>query len=229
MTDPDERTRSTISRRRALQVLAAGAGAAATLPALSCRPGDEAERSGSRPDGDRAAPAGGPAGTSTDPDLINPVKPWGGTLTEEEMRTAAALCDVIIPADDHSPSASAVGAHEFIDEWVSAPYEANQNDRVVIRGGLAWLNVESVRRFGSEFALLDATQRYEICADIHYVPDAAAEYRSAARFFDKMRDLTATAFYTTEEGMADLQYIGNIALDRFDGPPPEVLERLGLP
>jgi hypothetical protein len=219
--------RRDISRRRALQVLAAGTGAAAALPVLSCEPAEEASRLGAGPD--PTEPLAGPAGTPTDPDLTNPVKPWSGTLSEEEMRTVAALCDVIIPADDHSPSASAVGAHEFIDEWVSAPYERNQNDKTVIRGGLAWLNVESMRRFGSEFAALDERQQDAICADIHYVPEAAPEYRSAARFFDKMRDLTATAFYTTEEGMADLQYIGNTALDRFDGPPPEVLEKLGLP
>jgi hypothetical protein len=49
-----------------------------------------------------------------------------------------------------------------------------------------------------------------------------------ARFFDMVRDLTATGFYTTVEGMRDIGYVGNTPLDRFDGPPPEVLRRLGL-
>jgi len=43
-----------------------------------------------------------------------------------------------------------------------------------------------------------------------------------------MRDLTATGFYTTKEGMKDLQYIGNTPLLAFKGPPKEVLEHLKL-
>lgn len=43
-----------------------------------------------------------------------------------------------------------------------------------------------------------------------------------------MRNLTATAFYTTDEGMKDIGYIGNMALPKWDPPPPAVLEHLGL-
>jgi len=55
-----------------------------------------------------------------------------------------------------------------------------------------------------------------------------SEFKAAARFFDLVRDLTATAFYTTPEGMKDIGYIGNVALPRFDPPPKEILEKLGL-
>ena len=47
-------------------------------------------------------------------------------------------------------------------------------------------------------------------------------------FFDKVRDLTSTAFWTTDEGMADLGFVGNRPMASFEGPPPEVLRRLGL-
>ena len=43
-----------------------------------------------------------------------------------------------------------------------------------------------------------------------------------------MRDLTASAFYTSAAGMKDLQYIGNVPLAKWDGPPAEVLRKLGL-
>jgi len=240
-TDAADNAGNTVSRRAALKVLAAGAGAAAALPVLACAP-DEVAPSGDPSPAEGPPPttpaaripqtatdwAEGPTGTLTDPDLVNPVKPWGGTLTDEEMRTLASLCDVIIPEDEHSPSASAVGAHEFIDEWVSAPYDFGRNDQVLVRGGLVWLDVESERRFDREFVDLSADEKHQICDDIHYLPEAASEFRAAARFFDKVRDLTATAFYTTEEGMADIQYVGNVASATFEGPPPEVLERLGL-
>src|SRR5690606_19234849 len=62
------------------------------------------------------------AGYGKDPDLMNPAVPWPRTLTDRELETAAALADMIIPADAHSPAASAVGVPDFVDEWVSAPY-----------------------------------------------------------------------------------------------------------
>ena len=211
-----------LSRRAALKLLAAGAAGAAALPALGCAdPEPEAGPAGST----STALA---AGTPTDPDLLNPVVAWDGVLTQDELETLAALCDVILPADDRSPSASQLGTHEFIDEWVSAPYEATRNDLVVVRGGLVWLDAESQRRWGRGFADLTLDEQHQICDDICHRPDAAPEFTSAARFFDKVRDLTSTAFWTTEEGMADLGYIGNVPLPSWDGPPREVLERLDL-
>jgi hypothetical protein len=60
------------------------------------------------------------------------------------------------------------------------------------------------------------------------LPDAAPGFEAAARFFDKVRDLTSTAFWTTDDGMRDLQYVGNVPLPRWDPPPPEVLRHIGL-
>jgi hypothetical protein len=40
--------------------------------------------------------------------------------------------------------------------------------------------------------------------------------------------VTTGGFYTTPEGTKDIGYVGNVALTRFDGPPPEVLQRLGI-
>jgi hypothetical protein len=166
--------------------------------------------------------------TLTDPDLLNPGKLWDRVLTKGELRAIAALCDVIIPADGKSPAASQVGLPDFIDEWVSAPYPAQQADGKKIREGIAWLNMESNRRFQHDFADLSGEQKIKICDDICHAPKAAPEFQSAASFFARMRDLTATGFYTTPEGMKDLEYRGNTALTAFDGPPPEVLKKLGL-
>ena len=58
---------------------------------------------------------------------------------------------------------------------------------------------------------------------------AATERRDAARFFALYRDLTAGAFYSSPAGRKDLRYIGNVPLASFDGPPPALLETLGLP
>jgi hypothetical protein len=173
-------------------------------------------------------PTVGPRGTPSDPDLLRPRKDWPRKLSAGELTTLTALVDVIIPADAKSPSASAVGVPAWIDEYVSYPAEAQQRDLVRVRGGLAWLAAESQRRFGATFTRLTAAQKAAICDDICYLPEAKPEFRAAARFFDLVRDLAAVGFYTTDAGMKDLGYVGNVAMLKFDGPPPEVLRHLGL-
>lgn len=150
----------------------------------------------------------------------------------------AALCDVIIPADEESPSASAVGVPDFIDEWISAPYgdpayPAADDwpfafDRELILWGIAWLDEESERRYGRPFAALAGGEMSAICDDIYFLPETPRRFARAAVFFSRFRDLTAGGFYTTPEGRRDLKYVGNVPLARFDGPPPEVLRKAGL-
>src|SRR5262245_52141842 len=171
------------------------------------------------------------AGYGVDPDLMREYKPgdlWPLTFTKEQQRTVAALCDVIMPADAKSPSASSVGVPDFIDEWISAPYPEQQADRKIILEGLAWLEAESKKRFKKAFADLTEKQQRKICDDICHVPKAKLKFAAAAHFFAKFRNLTAGGFYTTPQGWADLQFIGNVALTRFDCPPPEVLKHLKL-
>lgn len=176
-----------------------------------------------------AAPA--TKGYGTDPDLTKSYQPgdfWPLTLTEAQRHTVAALCDVIIPADEKSPSASAVGVHDFIDEWISAPYEANRRDRELILDGLKWIEEESQKRFGQTFVNAIGRQRSAICDDLCYEPEAKPEFKKAAQFFARFRDLTAGGFYTTPEGMKDVGYIGNVPLASFDGPPAGLIKKLGL-
>jgi len=216
---PNEPTR--MARRTAVKLIAAVAAAPAALAA--CQPTAS----------DPAAPLSATknplaAGTASDPDLIAPVVPWERSLTQDELATLASLCDMIVPADDRSPAASALGAPEFVDEWVSAPYDRMRRDKVLVRGGLVWLDGESTRRFEARFRDLSDAQRTAICDDICYGPEAAPELQAASRFFDKVRDLTASAFYTTPEGMKDLGYVGNVPLARWDPPPPAALRHVGL-
>ena len=44
-----------------------------------------------------------------DPDRMNPVVPWARTMTDGQLKTASALADLILPEDERSPAASAVG------------------------------------------------------------------------------------------------------------------------
>jgi Gluconate 2-dehydrogenase subunit 3 len=171
-------------------------------------------------------------GYGTDPNLLTVYRPgdlWPLTLTPDQRRLAGILADIIIPADESSPSASAVGVVEFIDEWVSAPYPRHQRDRGIVLNGFRWLDDEAARRFGRAFAELRPTEQHALCDEICDLSRAANARRDAARFFALYRDLTAGGFYSTPVGRKDLGYIGNVPQARFDGPPPELLRKLNLP
>jgi hypothetical protein len=170
-------------------------------------------------------------GYGTDPKLMDAYKVgelWPLTFTPKQRRTATALSDLIIPADDTSPSASAVGVVDFLDEWISAPYKQQQQDSKTILEGFSWLDRESGKRFSEPFAALKAAQQRAICDDICYAAKAKPRFAEAAKFFARYRDLTAGGFYTTPAGRKDLQYIGNTPLTSFEGPPLEVLKKAGL-
>jgi gluconate 2-dehydrogenase gamma chain len=195
---------SNIPRRDALKAMMAAAAlpmlpesAAAGAPARAPLPVMEGGEEGAPPKA-----LTGPRGTPSDPVLINAKATWKKVLTKQELVTLVALCDMIIPADDHGPAASTVHAHDYLNEWASAP--DNSRGLVQVRGGLLWIDRESQQRFGVAFHAATAAQRTQICDDICYLPNAKPGFQAAARFFDTIRDVTATGYYTTKEGMKDV-------------------------
>ena len=216
-----------VGRRDALKVMAA----AAVVPMLP-----DAAAAASAPvrreplplldEQQRPVKRKGPRGTPSDPVLQVAKADWPMKLSLRELTTLGVLCDMIIPADDKSPSASAVGAPGYINEWASRP--GGDASLVSVRGGLAWLDRESQSRFGTRFHLATTAQRTQICDEICYLPKAKPEHQFAAQFFDTIRDQTATAFYTTPSGWKDLGYIGNVAIPKFEGPNAAVRKQIGL-
>lgn len=170
------------------------------------------------------------AGYGKDPNLLKVHQIgelWPLTLSESQRATATVLSDLIVPADDQSPAASKVGVVDFIDEWISAPYPDNQRDKPVVLEGLAWLDTESQRHFKNNFSALTEKERIAIVDDIS-AAKPASQFAQAATFFARYRALTAGGYYTTPVGMKDLRYVGNVAMTTFEGPPPELMKRLGL-
>ncbi len=211
--------------------------AAAAVPALDHMTLEAAEAGPDRP-----------AGYGPDPDRQRTYKPgdlWPLTFTPVQLRTAAALGDTIMPADETSPAASAVGVPEFIDEWISSPYPLQSHDlhafrrppragpdtasdRAMVLGLLDWMEAEARHRFGSAFAELGAERRNELCDAVCDAARARPEHRALVPSFKRFRDLTTGGYFTTPEGMKAIGYQGNVALATFDGPPPAVLRQLGL-
>lgn len=167
-------------------------------------------------------------GYGTDPDLLNPSAPWPKTLTADQLNMVAHLSDIICPADDGGPSATAVGVPDVIDEWVSAPYPSQQSDRVLILNGLEWLNEESDRRYGNNFMNASEGEQLQIIDDIAYEAQLEVpEFEHAAIFFAKLRTLVLGAYFTSPAGMEDIGYMGNVPiLGDYPGPSEEAKAHL---
>jgi len=151
-------------------------------------------------------------------------------FTAHEWRTIHVLCDLIIPADERSGSATQAGVPAYIDEVMVDRETRADGPRFVaqIHGGLAWLDRESRRRFASDFASSKLEQQKEILDLIAWPKKADPRYSHAVAFFNRFRDLVASGFYTSKIGIEDLGYKGNKFVNHWDGCPPEVLAVLGL-
>lgn len=147
----------------------------------------------------------------------------GQFFTEEEMATIAALSDIIIPRDAVSGSATDAKVPDFIEFIVKEKTEF----QTPMRGGLRWLNLQSVKLFEKPFTGITPQQQLTIVDAIAYPNKAKPEMKQGVSFFSLMRNLTATGFYTSEIGVKDIGYMGNRP-NQWNGVPPDVLKQYGL-
>ncbi|HET7083181.1 MAG TPA: gluconate 2-dehydrogenase subunit 3 family protein [Rhizomicrobium sp.] len=166
-------------------------------------------------------------GYGSDPNLVKPSVPWPLSLTDDQRALLRIAADLILPADAHSPSAGSLPVDAFIDEWVSAPYQQQQRDRVTILSGLAWLDAESGARFNHGFAQASDAERRSIFDSIAFRAKVKPGYERPAFFFARLRGLVLGGFYSLPEGMKDIGYIGNAPMTgAYPGPTPEALAHL---
>lgn len=147
--------------------------------------------------------------------------------TAHEWATVRVLADIIIPKDEHSGSATDAKAPEFMD-FMLAEKDATENNKVQMRGGLAWLDSEMKHRYGKDFVSSTDAQRRELLDLIAYPKKATPEMRRGATFFDRFRNSVAGAFYSSPMGWADVKYMGNVFNPNWQGCPPEATKKLGV-
>ena len=165
-----------------------------------------------------------------DPDFSKPyVSPWEKVMTADELKTTSVLADIILPKDANGPAASEVGIADFINEWISAPYDEHHEAGETIRGGLGWLNTESFRRFEKGFTKLTIGQQIQIVDDICDDSKAKPQHKTGSRFFKKFRSLAVGGYYSHSATWKGLGYIGNVSMaGAFPGVPDEIIKKLGL-
>jgi gluconate 2-dehydrogenase subunit 3-like protein len=193
-----------MSRRRALTLLTAGPVAAFTwTPAEAGQAHEHAAQA-------RAA---------------TPTAPYKRRFfTAHEYATVGVLVDLIIPRDGRSGSATDAGVPEFMDfMMVDQPRR-----QVAMRGGLALIDKLSQDRFGRRFVSGTDPERRSLLDEIAYTSNADPGLAHAIAFFSSFRDLTATGFFTSRMGVADLQYRGNVIVDEWTGCPEAALKKLGV-
>lgn len=145
-------------------------------------------------------------------------------FTANEWRTVTVLVDEVIPKDERSGSATDAGVPEFMDfMMVDRPEYQTQ-----MRVGLQWIDLESRQRFGTTFAACAPHQRAVLLNDIAWPARTPLGMEHAASFFSAFRDLTASGFWTSRMGVADLRYMGNEVMPDWRGCPPPVLAKLGV-
>jgi len=144
-------------------------------------------------------------------------------FTPEEMATITVLGDIIIPKDDVSGSASNAKVPDFIEFIVKDKPE----HQVPMRGGLRWLDMQCLHRYKNSFAACNNQQQLEMVDAIAYPKKAKPEMKPGVAFFNLMRNLTATGFYTSEIGGKDVGYMGNVP-NQWNGVPADVLKQYNL-
>jgi gluconate 2-dehydrogenase gamma chain len=144
-------------------------------------------------------------------------------FTPHELRTVTILSDIILPADAKSGSASQAGVPAFI-EFMMKDMPQQQTP---MRGGLMWLDAQCRKRYQKRFVECTRAQQIEVVDDIAYPQQAKAEMQQGVAFFNMMRNLVMTGFYTTAMGFKDLGYIGNQP-NTWAGVPEAVYKKFGF-
>ena len=145
-------------------------------------------------------------------------------FTAHEYATVGILVDLIIPKDERSGSATEAGVPQFMDfMMVDQPRR-----QIAMRGGLALVDRLTVDRVGKAFAGASDAQRRDVLDQIAYTSNPDRRLSQAIAFFSSFRDLTASGFWTTKMGIADLQYQGNIYVNEWNGCPSRALDTLGV-
>jgi hypothetical protein len=145
-------------------------------------------------------------------------------FTAHEWATVGMLVNYIIPRDEKSGSATDAGVPEFMDfMMVDQPTR-----QTAMRGGLAWIDRECLKRFDKLFVTATDAERRAVLDDIAWPRRARPEMQAGVTFFNSFRDLTASGFFTSRIGMRDLGFMGNTVVREWKGCPDEAVKKLGL-
>ncbi|MGZ0017749.1 gluconate 2-dehydrogenase subunit 3 family protein [Yeosuana sp. AK3] len=140
----------------------------------------------------------------------------------QELQTIKTLSNLILPPNEQGTIEQA-GVVEFIEFMAKDVPEF----QVKIRGGLMWMNGYCNTHYQATFVNSTEVQQKELLDKIAF-PDMEVEVQvQEVQFFSLMRNLVLTGYFTSEVGIKELDYKGNIP-NVWDGVPQDVLEAHGM-
>jgi hypothetical protein len=194
-------------RRGFLQALAAGAGAGLVLPG----PGE-------------SQAAHHPASAAPEAPPASPAAPF---LDPHQLETLASLAEAIVPGS------TAAGVAPFVDRLLAE--DAPESQRAFL-AALGAFQAESASRYGRPWLGLGPEQRAELLAAAsagppsreprHWtpgqpvlVPEPEPLPPTLRDRFDLLKERIAAAYYSSEAGMKELGWTGNLIHQAFPGCP----------
>jgi hypothetical protein len=187
-------------RRQVLQALAGSVGAGLATPSLA---------RGEAPHVHEAVPSPAQA-----PQLAAPA----GFLDANQLETLASLAEAIVPGS------SEAGVAAFVDQLLAADTRERQRDFLAALGAL---QAESLLRFGKPWLSLDAAQKTVLLTTLstgvkartprYWKPGEPVLVPAPEKLpptlrdrFDLLKERIATAYWSSEKGMKELGWTGQM-------------------
>lgn len=189
-----------LGRREAIQALVGGIGAGIAVPALA----------DSHPVRHHLADSASLA----EADAAASAADWKpSVLDAHQSETLASLGERIVPGSARA------NTHRFVDRLLSV--DKPENVRKFL-GSMGALEGEAIRRFGHPWKALAEPQQVELLTAASTgapgEPDASGERRPTLRdHFDNLKGWIAGAYYSSEIGMRELGWTGNVFYESFPG------------
>jgi hypothetical protein len=174
----------TLDRRQALRTLAFGGIGAVAAPAWA-----ETLAEIARGHADHA---------HTAVTAVAEAAPWAPKVFDaHQNETVVVLSEMIIPQTD-TPGARAAKVNEFVDLVLD---DASESDRKQFLKGLAWMDARSQELFGTDFVSAAPEQQTALLTILASPKNKAFEDQVGIDFFNAIKGLTITGYYTSEIGM----------------------------
>ena len=90
-----------------------------------------------------------------------------------------------------------------------------------------WLNSYSNTIFKKSFISLSEIQQKSVLDKIAFPDPNLDEQRHEVQFFSLLRNLVLTGYFTSEIGISEIGYVGNMP-NVWDGVPEDVLDSVGM-
>lgn len=173
-----------LNRRQALRRIALGGAATVAAPLWVENLLAIADQHGAHRAGATAATA------AWTPKVLNP----------HQNELVITLTELIIPQTD-TPGAKAAKVNEYIDGVLA---DATSQDRESFLQGLLWIDARSEDRYRTKFVTAAPSQQIELLTILSTASQPpSAEDAAGVAFFDAIKGMTVTGYYTSEIGLKE--------------------------